>query len=100
MMNKIYMVVPTSEGFYKDFCSEVMIFAERSDAEEMILALVEEDSYESWFYEIHEDLPWITDVQGLDRNWEDDFSDSLVGVFDGISRYHYNNYILVEKEVM
>ena len=100
MMNKIYMVVPTSEGFYKDFCSEAMIFADRSDAEEMILALVEEDSYESWFYEIHEDLPWITDVRCLNRNWEDDFSDSLAGVFDGVSRYHYNNYILVEKEVM
>ena len=100
MMNKIYMVVPTVESSCVEFCAEVMIFANRSDAEEMILALVEEDSYESWFYEFHEDLPWLTDVQGLDRNWEDDFADSIVGIFDGVSRYHYNNYILVEKEVM
>ena len=100
MMNKIYMVVPTVESSCEEFSAEIMIFADRGDAEEMILALVEEDSYESWFYEFHEDLPWLTDVQGLDRNWEDDFKDSICGVFDGVSRYHYNNYILVEKEVM
>lgn len=99
-MNKIYMVIPTVESSYEEFSAEVMIFADRADAEEMILALIEEYSYESWFYEFHEDLPWITDIQGLDRDWEDDFSDSLVGVFDGISCYHYDNYILVEKEVM
>ena len=99
-MRKVYLVVPTVESSCEEICTEIMIFADRADAEEMILALTEEDSYESWFYEFHEDLPWMADVRGLDRNWENDFSESLIGVFDGISYYHYNNYILVEKEVM
>lgn len=101
MKNKIYMVVPTVDSPDFEICAEIMVFAELSDAEEMILALVEEDSYESWFYEFHEDLPWITDIQNLlDRDWKDDLADSLIAVFDGVSRYHYNNYLLVEKEVM
>jgi hypothetical protein len=98
-MRKVYLVAPTVENSCET-CDEIIVFADRADAEEMILALVEEDSYESWFYEFHENLPWLTDIQGLDRDWEDDFSDSIVGIFDGISYYHYDNYILVEKEVM
>ena len=97
-MSKIYLV----HDIEFDSIAEdaIYAFAERGDAEEMILTLVEEDSYESWFYEFHEDLPWLTDIQGLDRSWEDDFSNSLIRVFDGISHHHYDNYILVEKEVM
>lgn len=101
MKDKIFMVMPAIDTPCFTICDEIMVFEERADAEEMILALVEEDSYESWFYEFHEDLPWLTDIQNLlDRSWEDDLADSLIAVFDGVSRYHYNNYLLVEKEVM
>jgi hypothetical protein len=95
-MRKVYMVVPTVESSCEEVCDEIMMFADRADAEEMILALTEEDSYESWFYEFHADLPWVYN----NRPWEEDFKDSMGGVSDGVSRYHYNNYILVEKEVM
>lgn len=100
MMNKIYMVIPTVESSCEEICAEAMLFADRADAEEMILALVEEDSYESWFYEFHVDLPWINEVRHSEKTWKEDLNDSICGVFDGVSRYHYNNYILVEKEVM
>jgi hypothetical protein len=92
---KVYVVAPATDYIEID-TSEVMVFANRGDAEEMVLALTQEASYESWCYEFYADLPWVYGG----RPWEEDFEDSICGLRDGISVYHYNDYLLIEKEVM
>ena len=68
---RVYVVVPTEEA-YLDSSTKLYVFANKADAEEMVLALVQEELYECFNTCLQDDLETFCCVPERIVPWEDE----------------------------